>query len=237
MRALALALVLAAAALAAVPAASAANECRGLEVCVSIRGPWVAIPAERGRAPAAYVLACPKGYFAGGVDARLAEPAIDVAFLGRPGSPVAGGTTTAREVVFLGWYTGVATRATSYRPFLGCAPSTGGGGRSSTGRAQQEPGYPAAPSTKRRVRNVRLKLGAAVTLAHGCARSERLVSAEHAVAFWTKTPPGQALLRSVRTTGTLRDARLEVGADARSLPPGVRVEVQLQAVCAPKVPR
>jgi hypothetical protein len=225
------------AALGTASTAAAADECRGLDVCVSVPGPWVAISAAAGRAPVHYQLTCPRGYVAAGVDTRLGERSIDIAFFGRVGSPVAGGITTGREVVFVGTYTGASPRSTSFRPFLGCVPLRGGGGRSTTGRAAPAQGAPPRPSTKRRVRDFRVRGGRPVTLRHGCARNERLVSASHAVAFWTETPPPQDVLDSVRTVQSVRAARVEVHATARRLPSNVRTEVQVHAVCAPVAQR
>jgi hypothetical protein len=221
----------AASALSVVAGADAADECRGLAVCVSVPGPWVALPAAGGRAPVHYQLQCPRGYYAAGVDTRLAERSIDVVFFGRTGSPVAGGITTGREIVFVGAYTGAAPRSTSFRPFLGCAPLRGGGGRGTTGRTAPAQGLPPRASTKRRVRSFRVHSGT-TTLHHSCARKERLVSASHAVAFWTNTPPPQEVLESVQTVQTIRASRIEVRVTARSLPLRLRAEVQVHAVCA-----
>ena len=43
--------------------AGAADECRGLQVCISVPGPWVVVPEQSGfdRTPALYLLACPGG--------------------------------------------------------------------------------------------------------------------------------------------------------------------------------
>jgi hypothetical protein len=236
MKLLCVLVLLAAAVGVAVPAATAADECRGLAVCVSVPGPWVALPAAGGRAPVHYQLQCPRGYYAAGVDTRLAERSIDIAFFGHVGSPVVGGITTGREVVFVGTYTGAAPRSTSFRPFLGCAPLRGGGGRGTTGRAAPAQGEPPRPSTKRRVRDFRVRSGT-VTLRHGCTRRERLVSASHAVAFWTTTPPARDVLESVQTAQTIRESRVDVRVTARSLPTGLRTEVQVHAVCAPVAQR
>src|SRR4029078_9136492 len=76
-----------AAALAAVPTAGATNECRGLNPCVPIAGPWVVVPAK---GEVQYQLTCPKGYVVAGTDAELTDPQIDLSFLpssGRPRGP------------------------------------------------------------------------------------------------------------------------------------------------------
>ena len=119
-----------AALVASAPSAQAADECRGLMVCIPVAGPWVVIPApsQAARYPeASWRLRCPRGSIVGGVDARLSRRTIDVTFTGLPGSPVNPGITTTNEVVFRGIYTGKARRPTTFRPFIGCIPTTGGG--------------------------------------------------------------------------------------------------------------
>src|ERR687888_516921 len=108
-----------------VGSAAATNECRGLQVCVRVAGPWVVVPASR--APAQFQLACPRGFIVGGLDAELSDRAIDLDFGGLLGSPVNPGVTTSRSVVFRGAYTGATRRTTTFRPHIGCIPAAGGG--------------------------------------------------------------------------------------------------------------
>ena len=124
----AIVLGLVAAALAVVPAASAATrECNGLQVCVPVAGPWVVVPAGGAqRTTAQFELNCPRGYIVGGLDAELSVKAIDVSFAGTLGSPVNPGITTSGTVVFSATYVGGDARATaSMRPHIGCIPASG----------------------------------------------------------------------------------------------------------------
>ena len=132
---LAVALALAAAALTAGSAAADTNECRGLNPCVAVAGPWVVVPAGSAvpRAKAQFQLACPRGWGVGGTDAELSDGAIDLSFLGASGAPVSPGVTTSRTIVFVASYAGTAKGAPTFRPHIGCVPMTGGGRRTPTG--------------------------------------------------------------------------------------------------------
>ena len=146
MRRLAALAALAAAALAASasPASAAPRECRGLQVCVPVVGPWVAVHAE----PVQFLLSCPRGYLVGGTDAELSDRAIDVVFLGNQGSPVNPGITTSRDALFVGTYVGTGDSAATFRPHLGCVPAGGGGGRVPTAVGVFPPGKPAVRHAK-----------------------------------------------------------------------------------------
>ncbi|MGZ8717281.1 MAG: hypothetical protein ACXWYO_09250, partial [Gaiellaceae bacterium] len=75
---------------AAAAAGAATTECRGLQVCVPVAGPWVlATPAG-----AEFQLDCPKRFIVGGLDAELSRPAVELGFVGGLGSPVNPGITT-----------------------------------------------------------------------------------------------------------------------------------------------
>jgi hypothetical protein len=210
----------AAAALAAgtAPAASTPRECRGLQVCVPVVGPWVAVPAT----PVQYLLSCPRGYIVGGTDAELSDRAIDVVFLGNQGAPVNPGVTTSRDALFVGTYVGAGGSAPTFRPHVGCIPSTGGGGRVPVAAYVFPPGQPAA----RHARNVAVGLGI-WHVAEGCAAGERLVSGWHAIAFQTKAPPASDLVHGVSATQTLRSGRVVVTVSAAA-----RAIVQVGAFCS-----
>ncbi|MGZ4394420.1 MAG: hypothetical protein ACXVZ2_03530 [Gaiellaceae bacterium] len=230
MRRMAVAIVLALSALAVgVAPAGATNECRGLQVCVPVAGPWVVVPTGRGvpRAQVQYQLSCPKGYIAGGLDSELTDRSIDVGFLGAVGAPVNPGITTSRDVVFVASYVGLSPHAPTFRPHLGCMPSSGGGGRIPTA-AVVPPGKP----TVRRVRNVVLHSGGVQRVAQGCAPGERLVGAAHAIGFYTDRPPSGALLASVTASQAVRGGRVVVGVRSGTGLIGVRAIVQVEAVCA-----
>src|SRR5207249_1007325 len=92
-------LVVATAALAGAMPAGAAGECEGLQICVSVPGPWVVVPAATSvpRERVEYQLTCPKGHVVAGLDARVSLRAVDVSFLGLLGTPVNPGITTSRS--------------------------------------------------------------------------------------------------------------------------------------------
>jgi hypothetical protein len=213
---------------AAVPAVGA-KECDGLQVCVPVAGPWVVVPASRGvpRPKVEYQLSCPRNHVAGGLDAELSQRAIDLHFLGTMGSPVNPGISTARAVVFVGSYVGEAPRGPTFKPYLGCIPSAGGGGRVPTSVGAFPPGQP----TTRRVRNVRVRPGI-TTVAQGCRAGERLVDAAHAFAFNTRTAPSTSLVSSVSGRRTIRNGRVVVRVSGDAELGSVRALVQVQAVCS-----
>jgi hypothetical protein len=212
-------------------AGGATNECRGLMICVPVAGPWVLVPTASAvpRQRVEYQMTCPRGYIVGGLDAQLSDRMIDVGFVALLGSPVNPGITTARSVVLLGMYVGGGARAASFRPHIGCMPASGGGGvriRTSV-TAVFHPGEP----TVRRLRTVELAPGRRqVTLA--CRRGERLVSAAHAVGFYTAAPPTPAQAAAVRTSRTIRNGNVVVSVRAGAALEGERVVVQVSALCA-----
>jgi hypothetical protein len=211
--------------------AQATNECRGLQVCVRVAGPWVAVPAPSGvpRPSVEFQLSCPRGYIVGGLDAELSARGIDVTFLGKLGSPVNPGITTSRAAVFLARYAGRTATAPTFRPHVGCVPSSGGGG----GPVPYRVGAAVAPlqTTIRRVTTVHVHAGSTQRAVRTCAAGERLVAGAHAIGFYTSRPPSLALVSAVR-------ARQQLGIDwvaatVRSgyAVSGVRAIVQLAAVC------
>jgi hypothetical protein len=215
----------------AASSARAADECRGLPVCIPVAGPWVVIPqgdADARSPQRSWRMKCPEGSIVGGVDARLTHRAVDMSFSGLLGSPVNPGVTTRDEVVFTGTYTGGARRPTGFRPFIGCVP-TAGGGRIPTA---VKPGSP----TELRVRTVSFRTTASAT--NSCSRGQRLISSMHAVALRSRREPGIAQLAGVRSeltsAGGRLAARATMGGAARTLP----AKLQIIAVCTsgPDVP-
>ncbi len=209
--------------------AGSANECEGLQVCVPIVGPWVAVPTSGGatRPEVAWQLTCPRNYIVGGLDARLGRRAIDVSFLGMLGSPVNPGITTSRSVTFVAKQVGRSTGPSSFKPYIGCMPTQGGGSRVPTSVAVFPPGQPVT----RRAKSIRLRPGTA-TVSLGCRSGERLVGASHAFGFFTRTPPGASLVSSVRGTQTVRAGKVVVSVRGDAEIEGVRAVTQLQAACA-----
>ena len=232
-RLLVLAAGLAALAATAAPA-GATNECRGLQVCVRVAGPWVVVPAELGasRSGGRFQLSCPRGFIAAGLDAELSDRAIDLDFAGLVGSPVGPGTTTSRSVVFRGVYTGAAARTPTYRPHLGCVPTAGGGAGPVPYRKAQSlsASFPPGQPTIRRVRTVRLRTASVRAIA-ACAAGERLISGWDAVGFYTKSAPDASLVHDVSAARAVRGNRVDVRVRGGAAARGVRTVVQVGAVC------
>jgi hypothetical protein len=210
--------------------AAATNECRGLQVCVRVAGPWVVVPSAltTPRPRVDFELSCPRGYVIGGLDAELSDRAIDIGFLGKLGSPVNPGVTTARAALFRATYTGNAPKGPSFRPHLGCLPSSGGGSGPVPYRLSAA--FPPGEPTTRRVRTVSLRPGS-VRAVTTCAASERLISAWHALAFYTQSAPTEALIRSVSATRSVQGRRVTVRVRSTPALQSVRAVVQVGAVC------
>jgi hypothetical protein len=206
--------------------ARAADECNGLQVCLPVAGPWVAVA----RGGAEYELQCPRrGYVVGGTDVRLASREIDVSFHGRTGSPIGPGVTTRDGVLFSAIPTGATP--TSFRPFVGCIPTRGGGGRSQTGVAAPSPPgglRPTRPLTTVVVTRS-LAPGSSVVRAR-CPAGARLLGGAHAVAFRVEAPPSAAVLAGVHATRTITDA-VVVRVSVSGAAAGARPEVQVRALC------
>ena len=203
--------------------AGATNECRGLQVCVRVHGPWVVVPAR-----VQYELSCPRGFVVGGLDAELSDRALDVDFAGRLGSPVGPGTTTSRAALLRATYTGALRRTTTFRPHLGCLPTAGGGAGPVPFRDPEA--FPPGQPTLRRVRNVRLRPGV-VRASVTCAAGERLLSGWHAIGFYTASTPTASLLRSVSARQLIAGGRVRVTVRSGLALAGVRAVVQVGAVC------
>ena len=223
------ALVVVGTALAVAAPAGGANECDGLMVCVPVAGPWVVVPTSTSvpRQRVEFQLTCPRGHVVGGLDARLSVRAIDVGFIGTLGSPVNPGISTSRSAVFLGTYAGRSAAAPTFRPFIGCIPSAGGGSRIPTSFSQLRPGTPVT----RRVRSVRVRPGT-TTVTQRCASRERLIGGSHAFGFSTRTPPSASLVDSVSGAQELRGESVVVRVRGDAELAGVRAVVQVHALCA-----
>jgi len=207
------------------PAANAADECRGLPVCIPVAGPWVVIPTASSptdRYPRrSWRMRCPEGSIVGGVDARLTNRTVDMSFTGLLGSPVNPGITTTSEVVFTGTYTGSARRPTGFRPFIGCGPAAGGG-RIPTA---VKPGTP----TRLRVRTVSFSTRATAT--QTCRRGERLISWTHAVALRSGREPGIAQLAGVHSELVRRGGRIAAHATMNGAARALQAKLQIIAFC------
>lgn len=229
MRIAAVVVLSAAAVLAAAAApAGATNECRGLQVCARVAGPWVVVPAGTTvpRPHVEYQLSCPRGWIVGGLDAELTDPAVDVNFQALIGAPVNPGVSTDRAAVFVATSTRTPPRTSTFRPHIGCIPTSGGGQRIPTVAHVSPPGHP----TLRRVWTVRLHPGAQ-RVVRSCPAGETLVSATHAIGFSTRKPPAAALVASVHDSQSVRAGRVTVSVTAGAGVGKIKAVVQVDAVC------
>jgi len=209
--------------------AGAANECQGLDVCISVPGPWVAVPAAppAGVTTVHYRLSCPRRTIVGGLDAVRGDRSLEIRFLGRLGSPVNPGITTTQAAIFVVTY--ARGRVTFFRPFLGCIPTQGGGGRETTS-VDASP-RPAPPI--RRVYSLRVTAADPRPRSFGCRRGERIVGSSHAVAFRMRTPPTASILTGARVARRMQSGLVQVrAARTQAIPRRVRTEVQVHVVCA-----
>jgi hypothetical protein len=224
-------LLLALAFLAFAPAeAQAGTECDGLIVCIPVKGPWVQVPG--GGVPTYYQLSCPgRGQIIGGLDADRAGP-LELTFLGNLGGPVSPGLTTGRSAVFVAR---TPRSLASFRPLLGCIPTSGGGGRSQTSYRPKRKLTALAPvvePTIRRVKSFRVPDRQTFRAVQPCLRGEQLLAYSHAIAFRSNRPLALSALGSVR--GRSRAAGRAVAVNVSSgiaRPVGMRVQVQVHAIC------
>jgi hypothetical protein len=205
--------------------AFATDECRGLQQCVPVHGPWVVAPTAGSfpRPKVEWQLMCPRGYVAAGLDAELSDRAIDVGFLGLVGAPVTPGVATARAVVFWASYVGATARAPTFKPHVGCIPG-GGGGRIPTAF---KPGRP----TVRRVTQNEIPPGRSAA-AKSCLARETLVDAKHAFGFFMRRTPDAGLVESVSGAQRVRGRRVSVVVTADVEVASVQAVVQVHAICS-----
>jgi hypothetical protein len=214
-----------------VAAAQAADECRGLQVCIPVAGPWVVIPPPAGPlASSSWQLVCPQG-IVGGVDARASEAAVAVEFPGRIGSPVNPGITTTQSLLFKGTYAGRQRRATSYQPFIGCIPGGGGGPRTPVSFTRVDSVKPGDPITLR-VKELPLTPGRLARTALTCKPGERVLSSGASIGMYTPDAPTAAQLAAVRIVRVRRGRKVLVSATRHGLAGGVRAVLQVRAECA-----
>ncbi|HKT45624.1 MAG TPA: hypothetical protein VJQ85_12540 [Gaiellaceae bacterium] len=198
--------------------AGATNECRGLQVCVPVIGPWVV--AEPGQV--SFQLSCPAKFVVAGLDAELSRPGVDVTFRGSLGTPVNPGITTSRAAEFLARLLTYGTPAT-FRPHIGCVPANGSGERFPTVVRPR----PAVPPLALQV-PVRPGLHRFVAR---CPAGQRLAGATHAIGFYSTLPPSAALVRSVSVEQRVSGGLVRIAVHAPPLP-GLNAIVQVDLECA-----
>ena len=225
--------VFAALALAAVfPAVGGAtNECKGIQDCISVPGPWVLIkPGLRTE----YLLSCPNGNgVVAGLDSQATSSNVRVSFDGQLGAPVSPGVTTTRSALFHALT--LSSHREAFQPFLGCVRGGGGGGRSTVSARPAAPKpTPAGAPLDRHAQTVVLRPGLVRSASARCPAGERLAGSWSALAFRTTKSPdlGQAkdieLQRVVVANGKATVTALATDA----LSPDARAVVQVGVECA-----
>jgi hypothetical protein len=211
--------------------------CEGLTICSPIAGPWVVVPAPvppARTASAVWQLGCPDG-FVGGLDARVANPWVQVRFPGLMGSPVNPGITTRRTTVFLATSVGPPGRASSFIPFIGCIPAEGAG-RTPTGVGSAA--RPEQLGTGPIVRRVRVvEVGQRRRAGLACSRGQRLVGSEASVGIYTALRPTPRQLAQVHLTKEVINEHVWITATRVGLPSTIPVQVQIHALCAGRFAR
>jgi hypothetical protein len=202
----------------------AADECRGIQDCIPVGGPWVVV---RHGAQSKFLLSCPAGRgVVGGVDADATSRAVHVSFDGRLGSPVSPGVTTTRNAFFRAIVTTSGVEA--FQPWIGCIPVGGGGGRS-TVSARLAPG----PGIDRHARIVIVGPGAVKFSSVSCPVGERLIGSWSAIGFRTKQAPPLRSAALVHVVRHVAGGRVVVTASATDkLSIDVHAVVQVGAECA-----
>lgn len=199
------------------PSAQATNECRGLNVCVPVAGPWVVTTSST---QSQYDLSCPARFVVAGLDAELSTRGIDIGFVGAMGAPVNPGITTQRDAVFLGRVVRGSSVGATFRPHVGCVPAAGGGQRAPTAYNAFAPGRP----VDRRVHEFAAR--GTHTVSARCPHRELLSTATHAIGFFGSSPPTAAAIRAVHVTqsthGGVVKLRIRSSVDA---------VVQLDLIC------
>jgi len=236
------ALALAAVAVAAVVVSGASAQapprvCEGLTICSPVAGPWVVVPAPVPPArlgTAVWLLGCPDG-FVGGLDARVANPWVQVRFPGLMGSPVNPGITTRRDTVFLATSVGLPGHTSSFIPFIGCIPAEGGP-RTPTGVGRvARPEQLGTGPIIRIVRTVEVRQPR-VRAGQACNRGQRLVDWTASMGIYTALHPTPRQLAKVHLTTELIKEHVWITATRSDLARTIPVQVQIHVLCTGKFP-
>jgi hypothetical protein len=208
------------------PAGGATNECHGITQCIRVPGPWVYVPAH---GTAQYLLACPRGRgVVGGLDAQATSTDVRVEFVGRLGAPVQPGTTTTTAALFRA--VSVSNGPQAFRPFLGCIPQQGGGGRSTVSARVVQPG--ASPVYRASIAVV--GPGQVRVARIACRGPEKLVASWTALAFRVAKPPRLQSGKLVQISKVILHKQVVVTAAATDgLSLDAHAVVQAGVGCAP----
>jgi hypothetical protein len=235
-------LVLAAAATAATAALAAAaalpanapkpNPCKGSKNCITVDGPWVAVPAK---GSATYLLECPKrnGYVAG-IDVRASSADVRASWdarLPQPPAPISKAANSLSGPYVFFTAVSAAGKQGVMQPWIGCVPTPPTNPRVTTSARRAAATTP-GKALDRWQTTLRVHAGRQ-SATRACGKGERLVGGWQAVAFKADTAPSPALQGKVHTTLATGDGRMLISVltDA-GLPGSAFPEVQVGAVCA-----
>jgi hypothetical protein len=204
-----------------------ANPCKGVKNCVTVGGPWVAVPSS---GEANFLMECPKrSGTIGGIDALATSADVRVVWEGNVGSPVRPGTTTT----FLAYFHAYSTLGHDglFQPYIGCIPSPKVNPRSTVSARIARPG----PSGLDHWQTlVDIKGGTTQKVIRGCGgKGEHLLDAWQSVAFAASTAPSPELANKVHVTLTIAHGAVvaSIRTDA-GMPAVAQPKVQIGAVCA-----
>jgi hypothetical protein len=222
---IALAALVAVLAVAALPAGSvAADECNGIQRCIPVEGPWVAVPST---GEAIFMLECPQGSGTiAGTDGLASSQDIHATFDGLLGSPVAFGRTTNSTALFRA--VSAHHRPGAFKPFAGCIPSP-----QSVHNTLAAKATPVGPPLDLRAKLFKLVPGGQRTVSVACGKGEVLVDSWSARAFTTANPPSPGLATAIGLQSRIVGRRAVLAiTTSEALPASAGAEVQLGVRCA-----
>ena len=221
------------AAYAAAPAQpSKPNPCKGIRNCITVNGPWVAVPAN---GAATYLLECPKrnGYVAG-IDSLATSSDVRASWdarLPNPPSPLskAAQSLTGPYILFTAY--SAAGKAGLLQPWIGCVPIPPTNPRVTTSARVVAVAKPGKPIDRWQT-TVRVHAGHQ-TGTRACGKGERLLGGWTAIDFKTDTAPSPSVASKIHPTLTLADGDVAVSIQTEAgVPQGDFPEVQVGATCA-----
>jgi len=204
--------------------------CNGQKQCITVNGPWVAVPAH---GEATFLLECPKRQgTVGGVDVLSSSADVRVSWEGGvPSAPIrGGGTTTGPYLLFHAFSAG--GKPGLMQPWIGCLPTPPTSPRSTTSARVVAVAKPGKALDLWQT-SIALHAGRQ-TASRACGKSgERLLGGWQATAFKADVAPSPALGTKVHAALTVGDARVVVSTlTAAGIPAVAMPEIQAGAVCA-----
>jgi hypothetical protein len=202
--------------------AGATTECLGVQTCIDVPGPWVAVPAQ---GEARFLLECPRRQgTVVGVDSLATSRDIHVTVDGLLGGPVGPGRTTGSYILF---------RAVSgrhqlglFEPRIGCSPPPQGGPQTTAFQLS-----PAGPPLNIAATTLPVTPGSVRHLTLGCVRGQSLVDSWDATAF--PKPVSPALAAAVRVQRSVSDGQVSITiVTSGTLPRAAHALVQVGVRCA-----